>query len=166
VISKLPGISGAAVLLCASVFCASGASGAEPAKLVQTACVGCHTLETVTKKQATKEEWRGIVKTMIEKGAALKPDEASQVTEYLAAKYGRALTAEEVSKRDARGKALVESVCILCHEFARISSEALNHDQWAGEIRGMLAEGAPLTDEEFDIVVDYLTKTYGVKPEN
>jgi hypothetical protein len=27
----------------------------------------------------------------------------------------------------------------------------------------MLAEGAPLTDEEFSMVVDYLAKTYGVK---
>lgn len=171
-ISRLPGISGAALLLCAGALYESVAFAAdEPAKLVQAACVGCHTLETVTQKRATKEEWRDIVKTMIEKskvdkGAALKPDEAAEVIEYLAAKYGRARTADEVAKRDARGKALVESVCILCHEFARISSEALDHDQWAGEIRGMLAEGAPLNDEEFDIVVDYLTKTYGVKPEN
>jgi cytochrome c5 len=137
--------------------------GAEPAALVEKACLSCHTLEVVTKKKATKDEWRETVKAMVEKGAALKPEEAVQVTEYLAAKYGRAFTPQETRKREARGKELVESVCVLCHEFARISTEALTRDQWAGEIRGMLAEGAPLTDEEFDIVVDYLTKTYGVK---
>ncbi len=138
---------------------ASGiAFAAEPAELVKTACTTCHNLDVVTQKLVSKDEWRDVVNAMVKKGAALKPDEASAVTDYLATKYTR-LTPE----KEARAKALVESVCILCHEFARISTEALTRDQWAGEIRGMLAEGAPLTDEEFDIVVDYLTKTYGVK---
>jgi cytochrome c5 len=146
VISRLPGISGAFALFCASV-----ALGAEPAALVEKACASCHTLEVITRQHATKDEWRQVVKAMVDKGAPLKPDETVVVVEYLASKYGN------------RGKELVESVCVLCHEFARISTEALTRDQWAGEIRGMLAEGAPLTDEEFEIVVDYLTKTYGVK---
>jgi cytochrome c5 len=157
VTSRLPGISGAFALLCASV-----AQGAEPAALVQKACVSCHTLEVVAKKKATKDEWRETVKAMVDKGAPLQSEEVDTVVEYLSAKYAK-LSAQEIRKREARGKELVESVCVLCHEFARISTEALTRDQWAGEIRGMLAEGAPLTDEEFEIVVDYLTKTYGVK---
>jgi len=134
------------------------AFAAEPAELVKTACSSCHKLDVVTSKQKTKDEWRGVVKTMVDKGAALKPDEAAAVTEYLAAKYGKPDPA-----REARAKSLVESVCILCHEFARISTEQLTRDQWAGEIRGMLAEGAPLNDDEFDMVLDYLTKHYGPK---
>lgn len=131
----------------------AGAEQPEPAKLVQTVCTSCHTLEVIEKKQATKEEWREVVKAMVDKGAPLKPGEAAAVTEYLGSKYGN------------RAKELVETVCILCHEFARIQSEALTRDQWAGEIRGMVDEGAPLSPEEFEMVVDYLTKTYGVKPD-
>jgi hypothetical protein len=41
----------------------------------------------------------------------------------------------------------------------------LSKEEWAGVIKGMLAEGAPLTDEEFEMVVRYLAKTYGVKQE-
>lgn len=140
----------AALLLSAAVF------GAEPprpdaAKLVQSACTTCHSLDVVTKQQRSKEDWRQVVQDMIAKGADLKPEEATAVADYLGTKYLN------------RGKELVETVCILCHEFARISTEALTRDQWAGEIRGMLAEGAPLNDEEFELVLDYLTKTYGVK---
>ena len=62
-----------------------------------------------------------------------------------------------------RAKELVEGVCVLCHEFARVERQQLSKDEWAGIIKGMLAEGAPLTDQEFSMVVDYLTKTYGVK---
>ena len=131
---------------------------AEPAELVNTVCTSCHKLDVVTQKRVSKDEWRDIVNVMVKKGAPLTPAEAAAVTDFLATKYVR-LTPE----KEAQAKTLVESVCILCHEFARISTEALTRDQWAGEIRGMLAEGAPLTDEEFDIVVDYLTKTYGVK---
>ena len=146
--SRLPGISAAAFLCAAAVF------GSDPAKLVETVCTACHSLDVVTKKQLTKTEWTEVVKTMVAKGAPLKPDEATAVTDYLNSKYGN------------RGKELVESVCVLCHEFARISTEALTRDQWVGEIRGMVDEGAPLTKEEFDLVVDYLTKTYGVKDAN
>jgi hypothetical protein len=114
VISKLLGISiGARLLLAAGLACA-----AQPAQLVETVCGSCHTLDVVTKMQAT-------------------------------AKHDRA-------------KELVESVCILCHEFARVKRQELSKEEWAGVIRGMLAEGAPLTDEEFSMVVDYLAKTYGV----
>jgi cytochrome c5 len=135
------------------------AFGAEPAALVEKACLSCHTMDVIAKKTATKDEWRETVYAMVAKGAPLKAEEVEAVSGYLAGKYG-------LSARDARGKELVESVCILCHEFARISTEALTRSQWAGEIRGMLAEGAPLTDEEFEIVVDYLAKTYGVKADD
>jgi hypothetical protein len=116
-------------------------------------CASCHSLEVVTKKQATRDEWREEVKAMVDRGAALKPDEAAVVTDYLARNFGR---------RD-RAKELTESVCILCHEFARVKRQELSKEEWAGVIRGMLAEGAPLTDEEFSMVVDYLARTYGVK---
>ena len=145
------------LLSAAGAFAGEPSDAAKPTELVSKVCSACHTLDRITKKQATTEEWRGIVKTMVDKGAPLKADEVSAVTEYLASKYGRPKTREE------RGKDLVESVCILCHEFARISTEQLTRDAWAGEIRGMLAEGAPLNDEEFDIVLDYLTEHYGPK---
>src|ERR1700729_3328638 len=95
VISRLPEISAAAVLVLGMGVLGMGAgarlAGAEqpePAKLVQTACTSCHTLEVIEKKQATKEEWREVVNSMGDKGAALKPEEAAAVTEYLGSKYG------------------------------------------------------------------------------
>jgi hypothetical protein len=69
----------------------------------------------------------------------------------------------EIVKKKQTAKNLTESVCTLCHEFTRVERQRLSNTEWAGEIRGMLAEGAPLTDEEFEMVVDYLAKTYGVK---
>jgi cytochrome c5 len=143
----------AATIGSGTLLVAGAAHAVEPAQLVKTICSSCHSLELVTKKQATKDEWRDTVKAMVDRGAALKPDEVAAVTDYLAANFG---------KHD-RAKELVESVCTLCHEFGRIARQELSKDEWAGMIKGMLAEGAPLTDEEFSMVVDYLAKTYGVK---
>ena len=142
----------------AVVLAAGAAFAADPAVLLKNACSSCHDLGVINTKQATKEEWSAVVKAMIDKGAALKPAEAAAITNYLATNHGKLSPAKE-----ARAKELVDGICILCHEFARISTEELTKDQWAGEIRGMVDEGAPLNDDEFEIVVDYLTEHYGVK---
>ena len=52
------------------------ACAAEPAKLVETVCRSCHSLEIVTKKQATRDEWRDV--------APLTDEEFSMVVDYLA----------------------------------------------------------------------------------
>ena len=69
----------------------------------------------------------------------------------------------QVAAKHDRAKDLVEGVCTLCHEFSRVERQELTKDEWAGLIKGMLAEGAPLTDDEFSMVVEYLANTYGVE---
>jgi cytochrome c5 len=71
--------------------------------------------------------------------------------------------AEDANKdtRDAKGKKLVEDICTLCHEWQRIKGHELTKEQWSGVIKGMISEGAPVTDEEFDLIVEYLAKNYG-----
>jgi cytochrome c5 len=71
--------------------------------------------------------------------------------------------AEDTNKntRDAKGKKLVEDICSLCHEWQRIKGHELTKEQWAGVIKGMISEGSPVTDEEFDLIVEYLAKNFG-----
>lgn len=66
-------------------------------------------------------------------------------------------------EREAQGKKLVSEICILCHEIDRVERQHLTKEEWAGWIKGMIAEGAPVTDEEFSVIVDYLAKNYGVE---
>jgi len=62
-----------------------------------------------------------------------------------------------------RGRTLVLDLCSTCHEVERIKKRALTREGWAGFIKGMLAEGAAVTDEEFGLIVDYLAKNFGVE---
>jgi cytochrome c5 len=81
-----------------------------------------------------------------------------EVFEYRAEHF-----AEDTNKntRDAKGKKLVEDICSLCHEWQRIKGHELTKEQWAGVIKGMISEGAPVTDEEFNLIVEYLAKNFG-----
>jgi cytochrome c5 len=60
-------------------------------KILQASCTACHDLTEVTKFKGyyTRDEWRDVVKTMIEYGAAVKPDDVDVLVEYLAKNLGK-----------------------------------------------------------------------------
>jgi competence protein ComEA len=63
------------------------------------------------------------------------------------------------------GKKLVGEICSFCHSAARIQDHAYTRDEWSSVIKGMISEGAPVTDEEFSLILDYLAKNFGPPPE-
>jgi len=61
------------------------------------------------------------------------------------------------------GRELVEDVCTYCHNLDRLEGQQLSREEWRGLIKGMVSEGAPVTDEEFSLILDYLVKHRGRK---
>lgn len=76
---------------------------------------------------------------------------------------GGSLSLSRPSDRNAAGRKLFEDVCSLCHDLQRAGSRNMSKEEWSGFIKGMLSEGAPLTDEEFSLLVDYLAENFGNK---
>jgi cytochrome c5 len=66
-------------------------------------------------------------------------------------------------KKSDKAKELFVDVCTSCHTLARVKSQELSKEEWQGRIKGMISEGAALTDEEFSMIVDYLAKNFGTK---
>jgi hypothetical protein len=62
-----------------------------------------------------------------------------------------------------RGRELVEDVCTYCHNLDRLHGKELSREEWRGLTKGMISEGAPVTDHEFSMILDYLVKNYGRK---
>ena len=60
-----------------------------------------------------------------------------------------------------RGRELVEDVCTYCHNLDRLHGKELSREEWRSLTKGMISEGAPVTDEEYSTILDYLTKNYG-----
>jgi len=75
------------------------------------------------------------------------------------------LAADNPSHSKDPGKKLVEEICSFCHGLARLKGQAYTRDQWDNVIKGMVSEGAPVTDEEYSLILDYLAKNFGPPPE-
>ena len=58
---------------------------------------------------------------------------------------------------DGPGKDVTVKACGTCHEGRRAASVRLTRDGWAAVIEDMRKRGAPVTDEEFPVILDYLT---------
>ena len=60
-------------------------------KILQASCTACHDLKEVTKFRGyyTKDEWRDIVRTMIEYGAEVKDQDVDVLVDYLAKVLGK-----------------------------------------------------------------------------
>jgi cytochrome c5 len=120
-------------------------------QIVETSCSSCHSTEVVTSKNYSKERWRSVVEAMIDEGARLTKAEAVRVVEYLARNFGE----------KERARQLYVEICSYCHELERVRRQALTREQWRGLIKGMVDEGAPVTSEEFSMIVDYLAEHFG-----
>lgn len=51
--------------------------------------------------------------------------------------------------------------CGSCHKLDLLTSRRGTHDEWQATIVAMVEKGADASDEEFNAVLDYLTKNYG-----
>jgi cytochrome c5 len=123
-------------------------------KIVESTCGSCHGLDIVTSKQYSKERWQSVVTEMIAQGAPLTKAQVSRVVEYLARNFGE----------ESRAKQLYVEICSFCHDLERVERESLTKQEWRGLIKGMIDEGAPVTQEEFSMIVDYLAEHYGPEP--
>jgi len=60
-------------------------------KILQASCTACHDLTEVTKFKGYygRDDWRDIVKTMIEYGAKVKDSDVDVLVDYLAKNLGK-----------------------------------------------------------------------------
>jgi len=59
-------------------------------------------------------------------------------------------------------KALVEKTCGRgCHSLEVVTSQRMNAAEWNAVVQSMVARGAPASDAEVRVLVDYLSKTLG-----
>jgi cytochrome c5 len=59
------------------------------------------------------------------------------------------------------GAALLEERCTVCHGLDRTTSARKTREQWEQTVVRMVSKGAELNEEEQEILIAYLTETYG-----
>jgi len=58
------------------------------------------------------------------------------------------------------GKVLVEQTCSQCHPLSRVTQARKTERGWRDTVQRMVSYGAPLNQEEEQVVIQYLAKTY------
>src|SRR5688572_410290 len=66
---------------------------------------------------------------------------------------------------DAAARETFVRVCVKCHPVERVTAEGRSRTQWENTIVAMqTSQSAIISPEEFDTVLDYLTKFHGRDP--
>lgn len=71
------------------------------------------------------------------------------------------LSAQDDPLPAGKGKKVVQKICNDCHGPENYVNLRLDKDGWEKVVSDMIQNGATGTDQEFDIVVAYLTRNFG-----
>jgi mono/diheme cytochrome c family protein len=75
-----------------------------------------------------------------------------------------AMTAPDVlgqEKKKVDGKALFEQKCLKCHKPTKFKDLQSDRKGWVLTLSRMQRSTCPMTDDELEILADYLAKEYG-----
>ena len=136
------------------------AAGAQPPKrdgeqIMNASCSGCHEPTVIQTSAKSQEEWEQTLDQMIQRGAKLDAADRPILVTYLVRLHG--------PMPNGPGKDIVLNTCTICHDLTRIKRSSHTEEEWEGTLIAMLNEGAPLSDDDFPIVLAYLTKNFGVR---
>jgi len=138
-----------------AAFALAAGQGIETEKgeqILSQACLSCHDPRPIQMEALDADGWTKIVNAMIQKGAQVKPADVPVFVDYLVRKHG--------PLPDGAGKAIVLNVCTMCHDLDRVLMHGATREEWEDTLLSMLNEGAPLSDEQFPLVLNYLARNF------
>jgi cytochrome c5 len=119
---------------------------------MNASCTGCHDLRPIQTAAKDSAEWAMTIDAMIGNGAEVKDADKAPLVEYL--------TANHPPMPEGRGKNIVMNICTMCHDTKRIRLGRRSPEEWEETLNSMLNEGAPLSDEDFPVVLAYLSRNF------
>jgi len=142
--------------LCSAAIAFSAAGGIqEPSKgeiIMNNSCMSCHEYRKIQTQALDEEGWTKLVNSMIEKGAQVKKEDLPVLVAYLTEEHG--------PLPEGAGKKIMLEVCTMCHELHRIRDTSATREEWDDILVHMINEGAPLSDDDFPILLNYLTRNF------
>jgi cytochrome c5 len=148
-----------ALPIAAAAVVYTAAAGAQEARtgeqIMNASCTGaCHDARTIQTAAKDEAGWTATLDDMIERGAALSDAERPVLLTYLVRSHG--------PLPDGPGKSVLLNTCTMCHDLTRVKRTRHTPEEWEDILNAMLNEGAPLTDDEFPVVLLYLARNFGV----
>jgi cytochrome c5 len=124
-------------------------------QILNASCNGCHDNTVIQTSAKSQEEWEQTLEQMIQLGAKVSAEDRPLLLTYLVRAHG--------PMPNGAGKDIVLNTCTICHDLSRVKRTQHTEEEWEATLIAMLNEGAPLSDDDFPIVLAYLTKNFGVR---
>jgi len=121
-------------------------------QLMNASCLACHDLRPIQVTALDAEGWKGVVGAMVERGAQVADPDLPVLVDYLARTYG--------PLPDGDGKKILLNTCTVCHDTSRIKRTALDREGWQDLLGAMLNEGAMLSEQDFPVLLNYLSRNF------
>lgn len=131
---------------------AAAAQDEKGERILNVSCGGCHDLRPVQASAKDKDGWNEVVQNMLQKGADVSDADLPVLLDYLVEHHG--------PLPDGKGKDVVLNVCTMCHDLSRIRRGHRSPEEWEETLNSMLNEGAPLSDADYPVVLQYLSKNF------
>lgn len=144
------------VLVAVSSLAAAARQETQPERgeqILHANCTACHDLRPIQVQALDHEGWTERVKVETGKGAKLEPKDIPILVDYLVKYHG--------PLPDGEGKHILLNTCTLCHDLQRVRRERATPEGWAEILDAMLNEGAPLSEQEFPVLLRYLARNFG-----
>ena len=134
---------------------AAAQDGDRGERLMNASCQGCHDLRQIQTQAMDLAGWTKTIHSMVAQGAEVANEDIPVLAEYLARHYG--------PMPAGPGREIVLQVCTMCHDLSRIKLGHRSPEEWEETLISMLNEGAPLSDDAFPVVHQYLSRNFGVE---
>ena len=126
-------------------------------ELLTERCTTCHDLTGIERGLYPAEEWRETVYRMMDYGLTLSTEEVETILMYLGTSPGGQIAEDATPAIDeTAGADLVNSRCTTCHDLTGIERGLYSADDWRETVGRMLGYGLSLSDDEYELVVNYL----------
>jgi len=121
-------------------------------QILNQSCLSCHEIRMIETQAFDTDGWMKEVRMMVEKGSKIDAADVPGFVGYLTRKHG--------PLPDGAGKKIMLNVCTQCHDLGRILLQPLTRDEWDNTLLSMLNEGAPLSDDDYPVILNYLARNF------
>ncbi|HEU4390306.1 MAG TPA: hypothetical protein VFV34_21060 [Blastocatellia bacterium] len=129
--------------------------------MVRQKCTVCHETDLIAQQRLTRAGWTREVDKMIRWGTELTDSEREAAIGYLSLRFGpRPMSGSGVSGEIERGRSILESSCLSCHEMDLIEQQRLSRAGWTREVDKMIRWGADVKETDKGPLIDYLSGKY------
>ena len=143
------------ITLCSAVAAFSAGQEQQDDKgliVMNNSCVSCHDIRPIQMQAMDKEGWTKLVESMIQKGAQVKKEDLPVLVEYLTYEHG--------PLPGGNGRGILLDVCTRCHDLHRVREHGATREEWEDLLVHMINEGAPLSDDDFPVLLNYLSRNF------